>query len=101
MNYFVNNSQIAYIWIMEVLKLKELLKQKGLSSKWLSETLGISQGYISDILRHKKTPSIETLMDISKALDIDIRDLFNPTKETSEKYYLEEETGKRIKIINL
>lgn len=83
---------------MEVLRLKEILKIKGRSSKWLSDSLDISQGYVSDLLRHKKTPSIETLVDIATTLDVDIRDLFYPTKGHVDKYYIDEDTGQRIKV---
>ena len=65
---------------MDILRLKEVLSQKGLSAKWLSEKLGISPGYLSDIVRHKKTPSIETLVQIAEALDVDVCELFNRSK---------------------
>ncbi|MCB0649561.1 MAG: helix-turn-helix transcriptional regulator [Saprospiraceae bacterium] len=68
---------------MEILRLKEVLSQKGFTSKWLSDKLNISPGYISDIVRHKKTPSIETLVQIAEALDVDICDLFKRSKAES------------------
>lgn len=83
------------------LRIKDVLLLKGLSQKDLYESVGLSQVYVSEIIRGIKLPKIETLEQIATFLDVDIRDLFEPTKEGGERYYIEEGTGKRIKIIDL
>ncbi len=72
---------------MNILRLKEVLKEKKTTGKQLAEMVGVSQPAISDIAKGKSFPRPELLLEISKVLDIDIKDLFNSTKD-SEKVYL-------------
>lgn len=67
---------------MQILRIKELLKEKGISGKQLAQILNVTENSISLILNNKRQPRFETLLDIAKVLDVDIRDLFLPTKET-------------------
>jgi len=66
---------------MNILRLKEILKQKGISGKSLAETVGITETSLSRIINGDQQPRFELLLQIAKALDVDIRDLFIPTKE--------------------
>ena len=65
---------------MSLLRLKEVLKEKGVSSLELSEKIKLSKTSISQILNENQQPRFETLLKIAMALDVDVRDLFNPTK---------------------
>lgn len=64
------------------LRIKELLEQKGMSRKILSEQLGISIVHMNNIVNGKSLPSMEKLMKISQILDVDFRELFISTKQS-------------------
>lgn len=66
---------------MEVLRLKEVLKQKGVTGKELATKTGVSQPAISDITNGKSFPRPELLLKIATALDVDLKELFISTKK--------------------
>lgn len=68
---------------MEFLRLKELLKEKGMSGKTLAEKIGITETSLSRIIKGKQQPGFELLLQISNELGVDIRDLFNSTKNSN------------------
>jgi len=77
---------------MEILRLKELLKEKGMSGKELAEKVGVTPASISNIAQGNSFPKPELLLSIAKVFDMDVRDLFRPTKETdSELIYVSRE----------
>lgn len=53
-------------------------RKKGISQYKLAELTELSPSYISEIETGKKTPSLETLLEIAKALDVDLWDLLIP-----------------------
>lgn len=57
---------------MNLSKIKELRKEKGLSQKRLANMLEVSPSYIQKIESNKKNPSISTLKKISSALNVDM-----------------------------
>lgn len=65
---------------MEVLRLKEVLKEKGMSGKDLATRVGVAENSISFIVTGKTQPRFELLNKIAEVLEVDIRELFNPTK---------------------
>lgn len=65
---------------MEVLRLKELMSQKGMSREDLANKVGVSMTTISNINSEKNLPTIHLLLQIAEALDVDIREMFVPTK---------------------
>jgi DNA-binding XRE family transcriptional regulator len=65
---------------MEILRLKELMAQKGMSREELANKVGVSMTTISNINSEKNLPTIHLLLQIAEALDIDIREMFVPTK---------------------
>jgi len=58
-----------------------MLAQKEKSNKWLAEKLGVNPNTVSQWCRNNVQPSLETLFDIAKALDVEVRKLIQPTKE--------------------
>ena len=56
------------------LKIKEILKSKGMTSAQLAERLGITKGALSNSIN--KNPTLSTLEKIADALDVSIIDLF-------------------------
>ena len=65
---YKNNSDIK-------LNLKEILKEKGITSKELAAQLGVTSVTISYIVTNKTTPSLDMVSRIAKALNIKISTL--------------------------
>lgn len=80
---------------MNVLRLKELLKEKGISGKHLADSVNVSENTISFISTGKTQPRFELLLQIAEMLDVDVRDLFNPTKDVSieKQLYIKNDKG--------
>ncbi len=68
---------------MSILRLKELLKEKGITGKVLAEKVDLSETAMSNIVKGQSLPRQEVLLKIAQTLDVDIRELFHPTKENS------------------
>ena len=64
---------------MEILRLKELMSQKGMSREELANKVGVSMTTISNINSEKNLPTIHLLLQIAEALNVDIREMFVPT----------------------
>jgi len=56
-------------------RIKAVLADKGLTSKWLYETLGVGKGTVSRWVRNSRQPDLETLFKIANVLDVDVCDL--------------------------
>lgn len=61
-------------------RIKAVLAEKQLTSKWLAERLEKSENTVSKWCSNKVQPSLENLIEIAKILDIDVRDLLVLTK---------------------
>ena len=53
-------------------RLKVVLAEKGLSNKWLAEQLGTTQATVSKWVTNTSQPSLETLMQIAKILEVQV-----------------------------
>lgn len=60
-------------------RLKVVLAEKKHTNKWLAEKLGRDPATVSKWCTNTAQPGLETLREIAKILEIDIRDLINPT----------------------
>jgi len=58
------------------LRIKEVLKEKGLTGVWLSLQVGITRPNMSNIISGKSKPSLDTLERIATALNVPITELF-------------------------
>ena len=58
--------------------LKFYRNEQGLTQEKLSELIGISTDYLSEIERGKKTPSFKRIELLAKALNIEVYKLFMP-----------------------
>ena len=58
-------------------RIKEVLEQKGIKQKWLSEKLGKSYNMVNSYAQNRRQPSVETLFDIAKILDVKVSELLN------------------------
>lgn len=61
-------------------RIKAVLAENNRTNRWLAESLGKNEATISRWCTNETQPSVEVLYQISKLMDIDIRDLFNKTK---------------------
>lgn len=68
---------------MSILRIKEIIKEKSITGKELSEKVGISETAMSNIVKGQSLPRQELLIDIAKVLNVDIRELFHSTKENN------------------
>lgn len=66
-------------------RLRDILKERGLTLKAFSEMSGISQPNLSNYINGNISPTLDTLDKIAKALKVEIQDLF-PQKEKVELY---------------
>lgn len=65
---------------MKINRLKVILAEKEKTNKWLAEKLGKSDVTVSRWCTNEVQPSTETLLEIAKLLDIDIKELLNSSK---------------------
>lgn len=80
-----------------MLRIKEVLKEKKLSQIDLAEKLDITTVGLNKIINGN--PTVDTLLKISEALDVDVRELISPSKEdNSAPIYTKDESGKEIII---
>ena len=88
---------------MAILRIKEIMILKGISRDELASKVEVSPTTISNISSEKNLPTIQLLLKISEALDVDIRELFISTKGTAISQLEVEEAkelfGKGLKIL--
>ena len=60
-------------------KIVELMKEKGISSKELASTVGISEPMMSYVLRGLREPNVTTLVRISRVLGCTVDNLVKGT----------------------
>jgi len=65
----------------ELNRIRVVLAELNKKNKWLADELGKNQATVSQWCNNLRQPSIETLAEIAIVLDVDIRQLLNPTKE--------------------
>ena len=58
------------------MRIKELLKQRGLTAKELAEKLGMTETGLSIAISEKGNPPLKRLQQIASALGVDITELF-------------------------
>lgn len=66
---------------MDLNRLKVVLVEKKKTGKWLAEILGKNEATVSRWCTNESQPSLETLFEIAKFLDIDIKELLVSTKK--------------------
>jgi len=63
-------------------RLKVVLAENKRTSKWLAEQLHKDPATVSKWCTNSAQPSLETLVEIARVLDVDARDLIAPTVAT-------------------
>lgn len=67
-------------------RLRDILKERGLTLKAFSKMSGISQPNLSNYINGNISPTLETIDKIAKSLNLDIQDLFPKSKENIELF---------------
>jgi transcriptional regulator with XRE-family HTH domain len=67
---------ISMIKLPMKLALGPILAKKGMTQSALADAVDVQKGFMSEIISHKKSPSLETLFRIAEVLNVGIGDLF-------------------------
>ena len=64
---------------MKINRLKVVLAESQRKNKWLANRIGKDESTIAQWCTNKRQPSLESLYQIAEALEIDVRELLQPT----------------------
>ena len=64
-------------------RIRVVLAEKDRPNKWLAKVLKVTPGTVSKWCGNKVQPSLETLAEIAKVLEVDISELLNRTIENN------------------
>jgi putative transcriptional regulator len=62
-------------------RIKEVLKDKGISQTWLAKQMGKSYNTINEYSRNVRQPSLEDLYIIAEILNVEVKDLLIERKK--------------------
>lgn len=65
----------------DINRLKVVLAEQKRTNKWLAEQLGKDPASVSKWCTNASQPSLETLAEIARSLNVDVKDLLWSTKE--------------------
>lgn len=65
----------------DINRLKVVLAEQKRTNKWLAEQLGKDPASVSKWCTNASQPSLETLVEIARSLNVDVKDLLWSTKE--------------------
>ena len=65
----------------EVNRIKVVLAEKKRTAKWLAEQIGKNPATVSKWCTNTIQPSMDTLLEIANALEMNIQDLLLPTNQ--------------------
>lgn len=63
-------------------RIKEVLEEKGIKQIWLAEKLGKSYNMVNAYVQNRIQPSIETLFEIAKILNVEPKELIGTEENT-------------------
>ena len=67
--------------VKDINRLKVVLAEQKRTNKWLAEELGKAPASVSKWCTNASQPSLETLVEIARSLNVDVKDLLWSTKE--------------------
>ena len=76
------------------LRIKDVMTEKGITSRQLAERMGKTPQYIGNIINGGKAMSLNSLIKVADALDVKFGDLFESS------YYVPEENGKFTAMVS-
>ena len=69
---------------MKLNRIKEVLDEKGISQTWLAKKMDKSFNTVNSYVCNRSQPNLETLLQISLILNIDMKDLIEEKKKKKE-----------------
>ena len=67
--------------VKDINRIKVVLVEKKRTNKWLAEQLGKDPATVSKWCTNTLQPGLETLLEIARVLDVDIKELLNSTRD--------------------
>lgn len=67
--------------VKDINRLKVVLAEQKRTNKWLAKELGKDPASVSKWCTNASQPSLETLVEIARSLNVDVKDLLWSTKE--------------------
>lgn len=65
---------------MNINRIKVVLAEKNRTNTFLTESLSVDPSQVSRWVTNRQQPNLETLLKIANALEVDIRELLQPSK---------------------
>lgn len=65
----------------DINRIKVVLVEKKRTNKWLAEQMGKDPATISKWCTNTAQPGLDTLLQIAKILDVDVKELINSSKD--------------------
>ena len=65
---------------MNINRIKVVLAEKNRTNKFLAESISVDPSQVSRWVTNRQQPNLETLLKIANALEVDIRELLQPSK---------------------
>lgn len=69
-------------------RIKVVLVERKKTSKWLAEKLGKGEATISKWCTNRSQPSLETLVEIARVLQVDVKELLQSTIVDTPMVYI-------------
>lgn len=70
---------IAFYKMADINRIKVILVEKKKTDKWLADQIGKDQATVSKWCTNTTQPTLDTLVEIARILDVDVRELLVPT----------------------
>ena len=70
---------------MKLNRIKEVLDEKGISQTWLAKKLDKSFNSVNSYVCNRTQPNLETLLQISQILKVDLKELIADQEQINNK----------------
>ena len=70
---------------MKLNRIKDVLEEKGITQTWLAKQLDKSYNSVNAYVCNRAQPNLETLLQISTILNVDMKDLISDASERTIK----------------
>lgn len=81
------------------IRIKEIMQEKGISSVVLAERIGVSKVTVSNLINDKTMPSLKTMEDVAKALNVPMWQLFASPEEVGSNTFTCPKCGMKFKLV--
>jgi transcriptional regulator with XRE-family HTH domain len=65
-------------------RIKQVLEEKGIKQKWLSDQLGKSYNMVNSYAQNKRQPSLQDLYKIAEILKVNVKELLIDNEENTK-----------------